>query len=54
MALTFTDLCDRLKHLDEISLMEVLDISSEDLVDRFEDFITDRADELEEELRDDD
>jgi len=52
MALIFTDLCERLKQLDETLLMEVLDISSEELVDRFEDFIIDRADELEEELRD--
>jgi hypothetical protein len=37
--LTFHELKERLKKLDEISLMEELDISSEDLVDRFEDYI---------------
>lgn len=52
MALTIHDICDRLKNLDEISLLEVLDISSEDIVDRFNDKIEDKADELEEELRD--
>jgi|TARA_R110002167_G_scaffold543_6_gene2449 hypothetical protein len=54
MALTIADISDRLKHLDEITLLEVLDISSEDLVERFQDLIEDRAEELEEELRDDD
>ena len=52
MALTIYDICDRLKNLDEISLLEVLDISSEDIVDRFNDKIEEKADELEEELRD--
>ena len=52
MALTIYDICDRLKNLDEISLLEVLDISSEEIVDRFSDKIEDKADELEEELRD--
>lgn len=52
MALTTHDICDRLKNLDEISLLEVLDISSEEIVDRFNDKIEEKADELEEELRD--
>jgi len=52
MALTLNDICDRLKNLDEISLLEVLDISSEDIVDRFNDRIEDKADLLEEELKD--
>tara|TARA_R100001079_G_scaffold107209_1_gene76035 strand:+ start:1102 stop:1260 length:159 start_codon:yes stop_codon:yes gene_type:complete len=52
MALTIHDICDRLKNLDEISLLEVLDISSEDIVDRFNDRIEEKADELEEELKD--
>jgi len=50
--LTIHDICDRLKNLDEISLLEVLDISSEEIVDRFNDKIEEKADELEEELRD--
>ena len=52
MALTIYDICDRLKNLYEISLLEVLYISSEDIVDRFNDRIEEKADELEEELRD--
>jgi hypothetical protein len=43
---------ERLRHLDEITLMEVLDISSEDILDRFEDFIEDRQEHLAEELAD--
>ena len=35
--LTFTDVCDRLKQQDEISVLEVLEITSEELVDRFND-----------------
>jgi hypothetical protein len=38
--------------LDEVSLLEVLDISSEDIVNRFEDFIEDREEELTLELED--
>ena len=52
--LTFKDLKDRLKSLDEITLLEVLNISSEDLVERFEDLIELRFDELHDELSDED
>ena len=38
--------------IDLKTLLEVLDISSEDIVDRFNDKIEEKADELEEELRD--
>ena len=48
--MTFKDLCDRLKRLPEIDLLEVLDINSEDLVDRFEDFVEQKRDYLEDEL----
>lgn len=44
--LTLTELCDKLKKIDEITLMEKLDISSEDLVDRFIDVIEDKIDSL--------
>lgn len=36
---TLTDIKNDLIRLDEISVMELLDISSEDLVNRFEDII---------------
>ncbi len=52
MALTFTELKERLKRLPEIDLLEVLEISSEDLVERFEDLIEEKYDELTEELQD--
>lgn len=52
MALTFEELKERLKRLDEVTLLEVLEISSEDLIDRFEDKIEDRHEELEPELED--
>jgi len=52
MPLTWVELKERLKLLDETTLLEVLDISSEDLVERFGDLIEDRYEELEEELSD--
>ena len=48
--MTFKDLCDKLKQLPEIDLLEVLDINSEDLVDRFEDFIEAKRDYIEDDL----
>lgn len=57
MTLTTKDLFERLKMMDEITVLELLDISSEDLVERFADVIQDRADLLEmalEEETDDD
>lgn len=48
--MTFKDLCDKLKLLPEIDLLEVLEITSEDLVYRFEDFIEAKRDYLEDEL----
>jgi len=52
MPLTFKDLKERLKDLDEISLLEVLEISSEDLVERFEDHIELKFDKLSCDLED--
>ena len=54
MSLTFADMIERLKHIDETSLLEVLNISAEDLVERFEDRILARWEDLEEELGDTD
>ena len=53
MALTIPDIKEKLKLLDEITLLEMLNIRSEDLVDRFSDLIEDNADHLEEEIKDD-
>jgi ribosome assembly protein YihI (activator of Der GTPase) len=52
MALTILDLFDKLKRLDEISLMEILGITSEELVDRFEDRIEAMFDQLVDEIDD--
>lgn len=50
MILTFNDLKDRLKALDEVTLLELLDLKSEDIVDRFEDLIEDKQEQLEKEF----
>jgi hypothetical protein len=44
--LTLTEIKERLKALDEVDLLEVLGITSEDLVDRFSDVIEDKIDKL--------
>jgi hypothetical protein len=43
---------ERMSTLDEITLLEVLNISSEELVERFADKIEDKFDELEIDLDD--
>ena len=50
--LTFQDVCDRLKQQDEISVLEVLEITSEELVDRFADKIEDNLEYFAEDLDD--
>jgi hypothetical protein len=50
--LTIEDLKDKLKKVDEISLLEVLEISSEDIIDRFEDIIINKHGYLVEEFED--
>ena len=52
MALTFKDVCDKLEKLDEITLLEVLDISSEEIIAKFQDKIDDNFEELSEDLND--
>ena len=51
MALTYYDLLDKLKLLDELTLIEILDISSEELVNKFSDRINDRFEELAEDFK---
>ena len=51
ISFTFEELCDKLKEVDEISLMEVLEISSEDLVERFEDKIEIKINQIKKDLR---
>ena len=46
MAITFEEVKERLKRLDEITLLEVLNLNSEVIVDRFEDIIEDNIETL--------
>lgn len=43
---TFPELLERLKKEDEVSLLEILDLASEELVDALEDLIYDRQDRV--------
>lgn len=52
MALTLLELKEKLIRVDEISLLEVLNICSEDLVEAFSDRIEDDFERLEEEFQD--
>jgi hypothetical protein len=52
--MTFSELCERLKQLEETLLLEVLDIKSGQIVDRFQDVVEDKRDYLEEDLEIDD
>lgn len=49
--LTLTEVQEKLKLIDEISLMEILEITSEDLVHRFIDRIEIKYDQLLEDLQ---
>ena len=44
--MTFGDLCDLLKKEDEVTLIELLNLSSAELVDALESFIEDRQEYL--------
>ncbi len=50
--LTIPDICDKLKRMDEVTILELLEINSEEIVNRFQDKIEDIADYLEEVLDD--
>lgn len=52
MSLTLRDVMERMGKLDEITLLEVLNISSEEIIERFADKIEDKFDELEIDLDD--
>ena len=50
--LTLRDICDKLERMDEVTVVELLNIRSADIVAKFMDVIEDMADYLEEELDD--
>ena len=52
MSLTYYELIDRMHTLDELTLIEMLNISSADLIEAFENRIEARFDQLEAELID--
>lgn len=54
MSLTLHELCEKLKRLDEISILELLNISAEELVEKFQDEIEERYDNLTTEFEDED
>lgn len=53
MPLTLLDIKEKLKLLDEITILETLNISTEDLLERFIDRIEENADTLEGDLEED-
>lgn len=46
MNLTFEELKEKLQRIDEVTLLELLNIHSDDIVDRFEDYIEEQQDKL--------
>lgn len=50
MPLTLEEIKERMKRWDELTLLEELSIRSEDIVERFEDYIEDQADRLEQQV----
>lgn len=53
MSMTLEEIKERLKGLDEMTLLEILDLSSEELVDYLEDRIIEFFDDLEKDLEED-
>lgn len=54
MALTLKDILEKLKQEDEVSVVELLDLRSDDLVERFIDIVEDKLEKLREEYEDED
>ena len=54
MSLTLSDIIYRLKQLDELDVVDILGLTTEEICDRFSDLIEDKADLLEQLLKDDD
>lgn len=52
--MTFNELCERLKELEETLLLEILEINSHQIVDRFNDLVEQKRDYLEDDLELDD
>jgi hypothetical protein len=52
MTATYYDIIEKLEQLDEITLLEILDITSQDLVAKFSNRINDRLAEFQEDFKD--
>jgi hypothetical protein len=52
MAYTLRDIIDKLKQFDEVMLLELLDISSEELLERFIDKVENNFEQLEDLIND--
>jgi len=50
MNLTITELKEKLMQFDELDLIELLDLTSEDILDRFEDVVEDKYELLKKEI----
>ena len=48
--MTFNELCEKLKEIEETLLLELLNINSSQIVDRFEDVVEERRDYIEDDL----
>jgi hypothetical protein len=51
---TFEEICEILKETDEITLLEQLDISSEEIVEKFKDLIEENLEFFQQDLEDED
>jgi hypothetical protein len=47
MSLTLPELYDKLKEVDELTLLELLEVNADQIVEAFKDLIDDNADKLE-------
>lgn len=54
MTLTLYELQEKLKEIDEISILEILNITTEDLIDNFGDKIEQKYDDLIKDFNDED
>lgn len=52
MTILYVELAEKLKRIDEVTLMELLEISSEDIVERFGDKIEEKYEKLVETVED--
>lgn len=50
MTLSFEEIKERLKQYDEVTLLEILGVSSEELVERFDDLIEDNIEYFHEQV----